>query len=341
MNIRSFSILFMTVFLTLLLTACGKDKAGDKRHFIIDTDAGADDACAIIYAAKDKDIVIEGVTVLAGNVDLDQAADNALMALEIAGSDAKVYKGASERYNGDRINAFSVFGSDGMGDVNLIHPSGTAEYGDAVDFILNTVKNNPGEIEIMAIGPATNIARAIEKDPLTMKKVKMIWSMGSTGLGPGNATPVAEFNVYSDTDAYKIMLDSGINITIAGLDMCGGDAMWSDKDFDKLGNMNDTGSFITASFGKIREFYRNNGSESVMNCDPLLALCALKDGFMKESIPCHGSCINIPGENYGEVIFYQKGFTYDVVTNDYVYNVSLVSDVDKDKYFSEFCRAIK
>ena len=74
---------------------------------------------------------------------------------------------------------------------------------------------------------ATNIAKAIERDPETMKKVKMIWSMGTAGLGSGNASPVAEFNVYADPDAYKVMLDSGVNITVIGLNMCGDEAMWT------------------------------------------------------------------------------------------------------------------
>ena len=89
-----------------------------------------------------------------------------------------------------------------------------------------------------------------------MKKVKMIWCMGTAGLGPGNASPVAEFNVYADADAYKILLDSGLPITVVGLDMCGGDALWYQEQFDILDQTNDTGRFVSASFGKIREFYR-------------------------------------------------------------------------------------
>ena len=134
----------------------------------------------------------------------------------------------------DIKDAFSVFGEDGMGDADLIHPKGKAEEEDAVDFILDTIKEDPGEVEIIALGPATNIARAIDKDPETMQDVKMIWSMGTAGLGVGNASPVAEFNVYADAPAYKVMLDSGLPITIIGLDMCGGEAMWTDEQFEEL-----------------------------------------------------------------------------------------------------------
>ena len=190
-----------------------------KHKVIIDTDTGGDDASALILAAKSENIDILGVTVLAGNVELEQAAQNALAALEIAGCNVPVYKGAAENYSGEKIDAFSVYGKDGMGDSNLIHPTGKAEDKNAVDYILETVAKYPNEVEIVALGPATNIAKAIERDPDTMKKVKMIWSMGTCGLGHGNASPVAEFNVYSDAYAYKVMLDSGINITVAGLEM--------------------------------------------------------------------------------------------------------------------------
>ena len=258
-------IIGMMLMLTLLLCACADKGAGadkkatgntnaEKRKVIIDTDTGADDSSALILAAMCDDIEIVGVTVLVGNVDLEQSAKNALMALEMAGCDAPVYKGSNDTINGIKKTAFSVFGEDGMGEADLVHPKREAEEGDAVDFILDTVKSNPGEIEIVALGPATNIAKAIEKDPETMKKVKMIWSMGTAGLGPGNASPVAEFNVYADAEAYKIMLDSDIPITIIGLDMCTDEAQWTDDQFVKLSGSGETGKFVAESFGKIREY---------------------------------------------------------------------------------------
>ncbi len=342
-------VLILSALMVFLCCSCASGTSSapessnteEVRHFIIDTDTGADDACALIYAAKSDNVVIEGVTVLAGNVELEQGTKNALMALELAGSDAPVYKGADHRYGGERIEAYSVFGTDGMGDADLIHPARTAEDKDAIDFILDTVRANPGEIEILSIGPATNIALAIDKDPETMKQVKMIWSMGSAGLGPGNATPVAEFNVYSDAEAYKKMLDSGLPVTIVGLDMCDGAAQWTDENFKTLSSKGEIGKFITDSFGSIRDFYRGNGSSTVMNCDPVAALCAIRSGFTNETVQCHGSCITDPGETYAQVIFYKEGFTYDVASNDFDYNVTLVTDVDKEEYFKDFLNVIE
>lgn len=313
----------------------------EHRKIIIDTDTGADDASALIFAAKQENVEILGVTVLVGNVDLEQSTKNALAALEQAGCDAPVYKGSADTIDGTVKTAFSVFGTDGMGDAGLIHPKKQAESGDAVDFIIDTVKNNPNEVEIIAVGPATNIAKAIQKAPDDMKKVKRIWSMGTAGLGPGNASPVAEFNVYADAKAYKIMLDSGLPINVIGLDMCDGDAMWTDDQFTELEGLNGTGKFVAESFGKIREFYKKNGSEDVMNCDSVAMMCALYPEFVKNTVNTHASCITDKGETYSQVIFYKEGFTYDVVKNNFDYNVALVTEVEKTVYFKNYLEAIR
>lgn len=315
--------------------------SNEHRKVIIDTDTGADDASALILAAKQKNVDILGVTVLVGNVGLEQSANNALAALELAGSDAPVYKGSADTINGKKKTAFSVFGTDGMGEAGLVNPKKQAAEGDAVDFIIDTVKNNPGEVEIIALGPATNIAKAIQKAPDDMKKVKRIWSMGTAGLGPGNASPVAEFNVYADAQAYKILMDAGLPVTVVGLDMCGEEAQWTDAQFQKLESLNETGKFVAKSFGKIRAFYKKNGSESVMNCDSLAMMCALYPGFVKDSVNTHASCVTEGEETDSQVIFYREGFTYDVVKNDFAYNTVLVTEVNKSAYFNTFLEAIR
>ena len=311
------------------------------RRFIIDTDTGADDASALILAATSSDIKIEGVTVLAGNVGLDQAARNALMALETAGCDAPVYKGSADTYAGDERKTFSVFGTDGMGDANLINPSGTAENKDAIDFIIDTVRENPDEIEIVMLGPATNIAKAIERDPKTMSHVKMIWSMGTAGLGPGNASPVAEFNTFKDALAYEVFLDSDVPTTIVGLDVCGGDAQWTDAQFEELEQVNEVGQFVSASFSKLREYYKQNGLEGIVNnCDTLAMMCVLSPDFVIETTQCHASCIAEEGEAYGQVIFYQEGLTYDGTVDELTYDTTLVTSVDAGNYFNNYKEAI-
>lgn len=316
------------------------------KKLIIDTDTGADDASALIFAAKCKSIDILGVTTLVGNTNLEQSTRNALMALELAGSDAPVYKGAGKTCNGKERKMRGVFGNDGMGDCDLIHPTRTAEEKDAVSFILETVAANPGEVEIVSLGPTTNIANAIAKDPATMKKVKRIWSMGTTGLGPGNASPIAEFNVFHDAQAYRIMLDSGIPVTVVGLDMCNGDAMWNNHQFSILEKSGEIGSFITKSYCKIREYYAKNGSpDKVNNCDAAAMMCCLDPDFVTSTVLTHASCITDVGETYGQVIFYKKSFTYDSfdvgMRERFNYDDTLVTEVDKLNYFNLFYDAIQ
>ena len=343
-KIAKFFILSMSMIAIISVNAYAVKKNhnhSESRKVIIDTDTGADDASALILAAKSGEIEILGVTVLAGNVDVEQGTQNALQALEIAGCDAPVYKGAKEGYGGNPITAVSVFGQDGMGDKDLIHPKKQAEEKDAIDFILETVRDNPGIIEIIALGPATNIALAMDKDPEIMKQVKMIWSMGTTGLGSGNASPVAEFNVYDDALAYRRMLGFGVPVTIIGLDMCQDESLWTTDQFKKLEASSEAGRFVSASFSSIMEFYAsNNSAGSVMNCDALAMMCAIYPDFITKTIQAHGSCIIDKGEAYGQVIFYQKGFTYDVVSNDFEYNVILVNKIKNDEYFKRYKKIV-
>ena len=331
-------VLFALSVLILALTGTAFADDTSARKIIIDTDTGADDAAAMILAAGSPEVEIVGITVLAGNVDLEQGTKNALATLELIGCDVPVYKGSDLRYDGTPIAPHSVFGTDGMGDLDLIHPEGTAREGDAIDFILDTVRNNPGEIEIVMLGPATNIARAIDKDPSAMKQVKRIWSMGTPGIyGPGNASPVAEFNVYLDAPAYKRLLDFGVPVTIIGLDVCDGESRWTDDNFMKLAAFGRIGRFVADSFNEIRKFYKKNGSaDSVMNCDGTAMMCVVCPDFITDSRQCHGSCITDPCETYGQVIFYQKGFQYDLTSGDFDYNVTLVCDVKRSASFWEY-----
>ncbi|MFS0605294.1 nucleoside hydrolase [Peribacillus frigoritolerans] len=205
------------------------------RRLIIDTDTGSDDAVALIMALKSTNFKVEAITTVCGNVPVELATKNALMTIEAAnGQKPPLYVGAGKPLMRDLVTAVNVHGEDGMGDCNLINPTLLPETKHAVDSILEIIENNPGKIEIVTIGPVTNIALAILKAPETMKKVKRIYSMGTAGFGPGNTTPVAEFNVYVDAEAYSIMMKSGIPISIIGFDICLGEAAWNREDMEFL-----------------------------------------------------------------------------------------------------------
>ena len=299
---------------------------------IIDTDTAGDDAAALILAARCPDVEILGVTVLAGNVPLEQGAKNALAVLELIGCDAPVYLGATAPLSGEEKECFSVYGADGMGEADLIHPKGAPQEKPAVDFILETVAAHPGEIEIVALGPATNLALAIQRDRETMLKVKRIWSMGTAGFGPGNATPVAEFNVYKDAPAYKIMLELGVPVTVIGLDM-DDEPTWTYE--DKLAEMydgNEIQRFMALATRKLLEFKKGNGIAAVDLPDAVAMACLVWPDFVEETTLCYGSCITEPGETYGMLVYYKDGFTYDSMPKIGKANISVVSKAKKSEF---------
>ncbi len=299
---------------------------------IVDSDTAGDDAAALILAARSKTVEILGVTVAAGNVSLEQAALNSMAALELAGCDAPVYLGATAPLSGEEKECFSVYGKDGMGEADIVHPKGKPREKHAVDFILETVRANPGEVEIVALGPVTNLALAIQKDRETMCKVKRIWSMGTAGFGPGNATPVAEFNVYKDAPAYKIMLELGVPVTILGLDMDDEPTWHDEKKLEEMKEGSEAQRFIATATRKLLEFKKGNGIAAVDLPDAVAMACICWPDFVEETTQCYGSCITEPGETYGMVIFYREGFTYDSMPKIGKCNVSVVSKAKKSEF---------
>lgn len=170
----------------------------DKRKVIIDCDPGIDDALAIILALKSKEIEVVGITTISGNVESLQGAKNALKVLKLLGRlDIPVYLGESKPIKRELVTAQDTHGEDGLGETFLEEVSSEYIRENGVDFILNTLKNQEN-VSIIALGPLTNLCRAIEKDSETFHRVKEIVSMGGAYKSHGNCSPVAEFNYWVD-----------------------------------------------------------------------------------------------------------------------------------------------
>ncbi|MDK0863635.1 nucleoside hydrolase [Clostridium perfringens] len=170
----------------------------DKRKVIIDCDPGIDDALAIILALKSKEIEVLGITTVSGNVESLQGAKNALKVLKLLGRlDIPVYLGESKPIKRELVTAQDTHGEDGLGETFLEEVSSEYIRENGVDFILNTLKNEEN-VSIIALGPLTNLYRAIEKDSETFHRVKEIVSMGGAYKSHGNCSPVAEFNYWVD-----------------------------------------------------------------------------------------------------------------------------------------------
>lgn len=275
------------------------------RKIIIDTDCGSDDAVALMMALKSKDVYIEAITTVCGNVPLELATKNALMAIEVSnGQKPPLFVGASKPLMRDLVTAVNVHGEDGMGDLDLIHPSITPEKEHAVDAILRIIECYPDEIEIVTIGPATNIALAIMKDSTTMKKVKHIYSMGTAGFGRGNATPVAEFNVYVDAEAYDIMLRSNISMTIIGFDVCLGDAALNKSDMEMLlASCKEEVVFAVQCNRSLLEYNLKRSGEHIVDLPDAVAMgVVLWPEIVADSAECYCKACTIDPSTYGQVI---------------------------------------
>ncbi len=192
----------------------------DKRKVIIDCDPGIDDALTIILALKSKEIEVIGITTVSGNVESLQGAKNALKVLKLLGRlDIPVYLGESKPTKRELVTAQDTHGEDGLGETFLEEVSSEYIRENGVDFILNTLKNEEN-VSIIALGPLTNLCRAIEKDSETFHRVKEIVSMGGAYKSHGNCSPVAEFNYWVDPHGAREFLKKfNGEFTMVGLDV--------------------------------------------------------------------------------------------------------------------------
>lgn len=191
------------------------------RRIILDCDPGVDDAIALLLAlASPDEIELIGVTTVAGNVPLLQTEQNARRVCALAHRErtAVVPGCARPIMRAERARA-SVHGGDGLGDIGLANVGPCTEGRHAVDFIIDAVAAAPGTVTLCAIGPLTNVAVALIKCPGIAAQIDEIVFMGGAAFCAGNVTPEAEFNIWFDPHAAEVVLDSGIPLTMFGLDV--------------------------------------------------------------------------------------------------------------------------
>src|SRR5437588_1660429 len=186
---------------------------------IIDTDPGVDDALALLLAMRSPELNIEAITPVAGNVPLELTLPNALRMVEIAGrTDIPVAVGAKTPLLRRLVTAAYAHGENGLGGAVFPEPKIKPIAESAAKFISQIVRKYPGEVTLITIGPLTNIATALNMDSELARMVKSLVMMGGS-LSGGNITPAAEFNVYVDPEAARIVFQSGIPVTMVGLDV--------------------------------------------------------------------------------------------------------------------------
>ncbi len=213
--------LLRSLLLLTLMTATSA-QAADRIDLIIDTDPGADDVVALLLAlASPQELNVLALTTVAGNVRLDKTSRNARLAREWAGrEEVPVYAGAPKPLMRTPIYADNIHGKEGMAGVTVYEPQNGLAKGNAVDYLIDTLKTaRPHSITIAMLGPQTNLALALIQAPEIVEGIKEVVIMGGAHFNGGNITPVAEFNLFADPQAAEVVLKSGVKLTYLPLDV--------------------------------------------------------------------------------------------------------------------------
>ena len=209
---------FLALLFPLALAATATTQVAPRR-VIIDTDPGTDDAMAIILALNSPELKVEALTVVPGNVDGRQGLENALKIVSLAGRcDVAVAGGAQHPLNQKLITAQFWHGKNGLADVELPASKCKKDPRFGPDLIIEMVHEYPHEITLIPVGPLTNIALAVSKDPSIASLVKDIVIMGGSITG-GNVNGAAEANIYNDPEAAQIVFNAGWMVTMVGSDV--------------------------------------------------------------------------------------------------------------------------
>ena len=280
-QLRTNSVLISLFVLTLVTNAFAQ--AAPKR-VIIDTDPGTDDAMAIILALNSPELKVEALTVVPGNVDGRQGLENALKIVSLAGRcDVTVAAGAQHPLNQKLITAQFWHGKNGLANVELPPTKCKADPRFGPDLIIEMVHKYPHEITLIPVGPLTNIALAVSKDPSIAFLVKDIVIMGGSITG-GNVNGAAEANIYNDPEAAQIVFNAGWMVTMVGSDV-GERTLITRKYLAELQSLHGPQSDFIA---KIADFYLNRSEKSGYSgaamYDPLAVGIALDPtlGTLKE-----------------------------------------------------------
>jgi len=220
--------------------------------FILDTDTAQDDCIALLLGLLDPVADLKAVTMVAGNVGFDQQTQNAFMTLSVGAAlgDCPVYLGCRRPMVREWISAENVHG-DGVGGLSMDTTGVAPEDEHAVDALLRLTGESPGELTVVAIGPLTNIAMAVVKDPTFPGRVKSLYIMGGSNNARGNITAAAEFNFYVDPDAAKIVFGAGFDITVVPWEpLTVADALFSRDQMSEIGQ---GGSPVAAFFAQVCE----------------------------------------------------------------------------------------
>lgn len=227
-------------------------------------------------ALRAPDVRVAAITMVAGNVDVQQATRNALYTIELCKADVPVYVGAEKPLLRPYTNATWFHGRDGLGDHNYPAPRRLPEPLHAVDAIIRTIEENPGLV-LITLGPLTNVALALTKKPSIAAQVSRCVVMGGAPCCEGNVTPAAEYNIWVDPEAARIVMLSGLSIELIGWQLSRGEAVVNDSDIGIIqGFGTELGRFAIECNSHARHALKvQTGEDGICLPDPVTMCLAL------------------------------------------------------------------
>jgi purine nucleosidase len=248
-------------------------------RLIIDTDTASDDAVAVLMALMNPRVHVEALTIVAGNVPLDLAVNNALVTVETCmaagGRSAPVYVGSTGPLNRALETAQFVHGEDGMGDVRLARATTHAARGDAIDELIRRANASPGELTLVTLGPLTNIARALMKDPTLLTKFRHSFMMAGAPDNVGNVNKLGEFNVWCDPEAAAKVIAAPGEKTMIGWNISRLYAVMTPADQASLPDLGPLGTFVQRINRVVNEYALDTGLAGYDLPDPIAMSIAI------------------------------------------------------------------
>ena len=300
----------------------------EKIPVFFDCDTGTDDAAAILIAGKMSEIEIVGLGAVCGNVGLEHTYPNTCRVAKLAGIDAPVYKGAEEPMFRPLVTAEEIHAKDGLGgkagELSDI-PVPEAPKTRAWDAIYNEAVKHNGELVVVAVGPLTDLGIALAKYKELPNLIKKVYIMGGSASF-GNITPAAEFNIYVDPEAAKMLFESGIPIYMCGLDVTE-KAYFTPEDIDKMGEIDTRAAkFITEVCRNSLEFYLDRGYNGKFMHDSCPVLAVAHPEIFS------GKMAGVAVETKGKITLGKTVSDYYTDRKFDFENAFVVTDVDRDKF---------
>jgi len=307
----------------------------DKKKIILDVDPGHDDAVAILLAAKNEKLDLRGITVVAGNQTLEKTLQNTLNVCSFAGlDDIPIFAGMAKPLVREQVVADDIHGDSGLDGPEF--PESTLKEKDkhAVDFIIEECLAAEDGITLIPTGPLTNIAMALIREPKIKENIDEIVLMGGS-YTLGNTTPAAEFNIYVDGEAAKVVFESGLDVTMVGLDLTH-QAKAYPEIVERIAEIdNDVSNLVVELLKFFGHTYKR-----VFDFDapPLHDVCAVARVIDKDVFTSRKMCVDIETDsdlNYGRTVC----DFYGVVDKEA--NADVAIDLNKELFWDLLIEALK